>query len=548
MNKEYTQFGYKENTKEIFHISKVENGNKCNCVCISCGAQLTAKQGKIKIHHFAHRKETNCVGSHETLLHLLTKEVIQEQKSIYLPKLKIESNKLTHIHIKRKIFFNENFDLYNIKVEKKEGEIQPDLGCDVLYNNKKHKIFIEVGVTHFVEEEKKEYLKNNNINCIEINLKDLYKKIKILNIEDLKEEIKDYLKRYSKDNIKWINQNIINKTEEVAILNKEIKKRYYEISKKVIDSINEDTIFNYQFDNKYITLEKNNFFGKYTRYISLGELKKFKIKKIINKDYKKNEIKVIIECFGEDKEFYLLINKGFYKEKKENVIYINNFRYMEELIKRFDKNKNFKEMIENVTVNLSEGDFYNEEKVLSNYTPQKELERYKNFIRSIKNKKIRFPNPVFEKVELDLENKKCLFIPDNLKKDNVEVLIKKVEIPDKKSPNILKLYYNRNDYFYLIFSSDELSVKELEIYKNRYKNKKSILFYKFNGNTSFNEFKDFDWTKDENKFIWFYHKGFENLKSNFIKVSKLDFKIGNKIFYLKYGYKLKNIRNKLLYK
>jgi len=109
MNKEYTQFGYKENTKEIFHISEVENGNKCNCVCISCGAQLTAKQGKIKIHHFAHRKETNCVGSHETLLHLLTKEVIQEQKSIYLPKLKIESNKLTHIHIKRKIFFNGSY-------------------------------------------------------------------------------------------------------------------------------------------------------------------------------------------------------------------------------------------------------------------------------------------------------------------------------------------------------------------------------------------------------------------------------------------------------
>ena len=544
MPREYTQFAYKENTKEIVHIDEVENGNNCNCVCISCGNQLTAKQGKIKKHHFAHRHETNCAGSHETLLHLLAKEVIKEERELYLPELIIQSNNLKSIYTKEKIFFNKKLNLHNIKIEKKEGDIQPDLSADIVYNDEKYKIYIEVGVTHFVEEEKKKYIKDNNINCIEINLKKIYKKVESLSIKKLKEKIKSYLKSNSKYISKWINENIIDKEKEIKKLNEENEKKFKFISKKIIDHINENTEFDYDFITSGLTLKKDNFFGKYDRHINANifeNINGFKIKKVINKDYENNEVRVLINCFGIDKEFCFIINQYIYSRNKENIIYINSMNIFE-LLSKFNENLSFEKIKKGLEIKLREEDFYDEEKILSNYTPQKELDRYRKFIKSIKNKKIKFPNPSFDEVELDLEKKIYLNIPSNLKKESFEVLIRKVEVVDKKNPNILRLYYTEYDYLYLVFSSEEENVKKIELYKQRYKNKKSILYCKFDGNTSFKNFQDFDWTKCEIKYKWLYHKGFEELKLNFINALKIDFKEGCRIFYSKYIYKLTNIR------
>ena len=40
--------------------SAVENGLKCGCACPSCGGELVARQGEVRVHHFAHHSKTEC--------------------------------------------------------------------------------------------------------------------------------------------------------------------------------------------------------------------------------------------------------------------------------------------------------------------------------------------------------------------------------------------------------------------------------------------------------------------------------------------------------
>lgn len=37
--------------------TSVENGLKCGCSCPSCGGELVARQGEVRVHHFAHHSK-----------------------------------------------------------------------------------------------------------------------------------------------------------------------------------------------------------------------------------------------------------------------------------------------------------------------------------------------------------------------------------------------------------------------------------------------------------------------------------------------------------
>ena len=68
---------------KLVHIDDVDNGCNCNCTCPCCGEKMIARNGgKIREHHFAHSSGTDCVGYRETLLHILSKQIIQENKTI----------------------------------------------------------------------------------------------------------------------------------------------------------------------------------------------------------------------------------------------------------------------------------------------------------------------------------------------------------------------------------------------------------------------------------------------------------------------------------
>ena len=70
-------FGMRDGS--LLHISQVERGLKCNCICPACNEPLVARKGKKTVHHFAHYRINNC--SPETALHQIGKRLIFERIS-----------------------------------------------------------------------------------------------------------------------------------------------------------------------------------------------------------------------------------------------------------------------------------------------------------------------------------------------------------------------------------------------------------------------------------------------------------------------------------
>jgi len=73
-------------TGEIVPIFKVTHtGLKCNCVCYSCNGRLEAVLNTVRRKHFRHSNKGNCNPMPETELHLLAKQIILDNSSIYVP-------------------------------------------------------------------------------------------------------------------------------------------------------------------------------------------------------------------------------------------------------------------------------------------------------------------------------------------------------------------------------------------------------------------------------------------------------------------------------
>ncbi|HLD53755.1 MAG TPA: hypothetical protein VJA82_10645 [Sediminibacterium sp.] len=169
-NKELT---YGLHDGKLLHISKVENGLECNCICANCATPLIAKNNRhnIKIPHFAHFTEKPCTGYYETTLHLLAKQILMETKEIRFPYLYkyyehgFNENKLKYQKGKFDIFKIDKVSS-EIKISGHTNFIIADLVGEI--NNKD--FIIEIACTHFVDIEKKRKIIELNIPCIEINL------------------------------------------------------------------------------------------------------------------------------------------------------------------------------------------------------------------------------------------------------------------------------------------------------------------------------------------------------------------------------------------
>ncbi len=63
-------------------------------ICPACKKQLTLRKGSIRIHHFAHKHESNCYYKGESQVHLRTKldiyEYIQQQYGAHIQQLELE--------------------------------------------------------------------------------------------------------------------------------------------------------------------------------------------------------------------------------------------------------------------------------------------------------------------------------------------------------------------------------------------------------------------------------------------------------------------------
>ena len=182
---------------DIVHISEVNSGILQNCLCPKCGSILIAKKGDIRKHHFAHYNYENCQGAQETALHLLAKEILYQEKCVYLP----YSGDTQDVDIK-------SFDDVSLEV-REFGLVFDALGC--VENDK---LAIEIKVTHAIDDRKRQVVTDYKIQMIEIDLSDYLKG------ENNKSEIVDAVIKSAPRC--WINQlpTLEPKQEEIDMINK----------------------------------------------------------------------------------------------------------------------------------------------------------------------------------------------------------------------------------------------------------------------------------------------------------------------------------------
>ena len=166
----------------IFELSEKERGLKCNCVCPNCKGALVARLGEQNAHHFAHfHEECDILAIQETTLHIMAKEIIEKYKLVMFPPLYIsfpDTNLYKSLNNEQRTLYNQQikesflaidsqsvlFD--TVYLEKKLSKITPDVIATV--NGKQ--CFIEIAVSHFIDREKEEKIKQLKMPTIEIDL------------------------------------------------------------------------------------------------------------------------------------------------------------------------------------------------------------------------------------------------------------------------------------------------------------------------------------------------------------------------------------------
>lgn len=142
-------------TGQLRRIAEVPRGLACGCTCLECGGGVIARKGEMLAHHFAHIAGEPCNGS-ETQAHLFAKSVIEKARSVHLPSLDTYG-----------LIDPEPQSFEEIELEKRHSQIKPDL----IATRKGRSLLIEIRVTHAVDLKKREWLQQNRLSCIEIDLR-----------------------------------------------------------------------------------------------------------------------------------------------------------------------------------------------------------------------------------------------------------------------------------------------------------------------------------------------------------------------------------------
>lgn len=148
----------------LVHISSVDSGLSCGCVCPACHGVLEAKKGVELVHHFAHYKGKECAASYETSIHLLAKEVIAESKAVFIPAVSVFTGRPDWVVSDSKLL-----PVDSVVLETALGDIVPD----VIVVIGDRKLLIEIKVTHGIDAAKLERIRSIGLSCIEVDLSKL---------------------------------------------------------------------------------------------------------------------------------------------------------------------------------------------------------------------------------------------------------------------------------------------------------------------------------------------------------------------------------------
>lgn len=411
---------YKKDTKEIKGIMQVENGLKCDCVCIGCLSSLIARANiKGKIYkmpaHFAHESTTECKNGLKSILYELTKKIIKESNEIYIPLFKeyIEYKDYDILddlfEKKHNIYFGEDFfEITNFSTSDYGiNQRYPDLIIDCMIYGKKKQVKVEILLNKTLDKKNKipyliENIKNGDCNYIRIDMLSIIEQINKTAEEDENFVFEEaYLKKILKENLNRYSWIMINK-------NNMLYDRYVQM-----DSI---------FKNKLN--KRNNDIKKMQESI----IKEFSGKEIIiptpKKEILKKDISGIIHkkmITNDKKDYYIFKTKNIKFDKKEmSVLFEKGFKInfyfknnKQDLPKTLDNKMLFKiKDFTDLNYNLLFKDiepiwFFNVKEYKAKNELDKELEYINKNIIEI-NRKIREKNKEEKRKELEIINNKLL--------------------------------------------------------------------------------------------------------------------------------------------
>ncbi|MDF1688373.1 MAG: hypothetical protein P1U35_02050 [Cycloclasticus sp.] len=157
----------------LIHVSCVESGLACGCVCPSCKRKLQANKGKIVSHYFSHDPSAeikSCESAFETSIHLMAKQILSEDGYSMMPGLTLSDSMLDangHSHTESLLLESEQRTVFDrVELEKRLDEIRPDI---IAYIDGQP-LLIEVAVTSFVKPKKKQIIRELGLPAIEIDL------------------------------------------------------------------------------------------------------------------------------------------------------------------------------------------------------------------------------------------------------------------------------------------------------------------------------------------------------------------------------------------
>ena len=128
------------------------------------------------MHHFAHYTNTHCEYGYKSSLHLAAKDILLHSKKMVIPPVYVEfpqSGKPKEL-----LYPEKKIDIDCVKLENRFDDIIPDI---VVYSGEQI-YFIEIYITHRIDDEKLKKLKEQNISTIEI---DLSKEKRDISVEEL---------------------------------------------------------------------------------------------------------------------------------------------------------------------------------------------------------------------------------------------------------------------------------------------------------------------------------------------------------------------------
>lgn len=148
---------------ELVSISEVERGLQCNCTCPACNAQLVARRGIQKRHHFAHYKADPCKYGYETALHMAAKKIIEKAGAIWIPPIYLPFHRTPSYNLLQEW---REIKIDKVMLEQRFGSIIPDIIIEV----EGHPLIVEIFVTHAIDNEKLMKIKKANVSALEIDL------------------------------------------------------------------------------------------------------------------------------------------------------------------------------------------------------------------------------------------------------------------------------------------------------------------------------------------------------------------------------------------